>query len=289
MGHTPQSLRDSSPNLGEQRLPRFPQSLLRFRVKPGMRGEQRLSRFFGGHTPQSLRAVDSTTVSKAAVDSTRSSTSGSPNLGEQRLPRVFGRFWLLAFGFWLLVCFSSCESVKRFLARDLEEEDCTVGELYEDEYVEEVPYVPAVVPAEVESRGEKPVGTLGIPLGEGDNVQLYNAIAEWIGTPYRYGGTTKEGVDCSAFVGHIYKEVYGIRLHRVADDMRKDFTLVSRSELSEGDVVFFTNSKGRVSHVGIYLKEGLFAHASTSRGVIVSRLDDRYWSAHFYRGGKRTW
>ena len=121
----------------------------------------------------------------------------------------------------------------------------------------------------------------------GDNALLYNAIAAWIGTPYRYGGTTKAGVDCSAFVGHIYKEVYGIQLHRVADDMRKDFTLVSRSELAEGDVVFFTNSKGRVSHVGIYLKDGLFAHSSTSRGVIVSRLDDNYWSKHFYKGGKR--
>ena len=199
-----------------------------------------------------------------------------------------GRF--LVFSFYLLVSlvlFTSCESVKRFLARDLEEEDYTVGELYEDEYVEEVPYVPAVVPAETGPSGEKPASILGIAVGEGDNIQLYNAIAAWIGTPYRYGGTTKEGVDCSAFVGHIYKEVYGIQLHRVADDIRKDVSLITRSELSEGDVVFFTNSKGRVSHVGIYLKDGLFAHSSTSRGVIVSRLDDKYWSAHFYKGGKR--
>jgi len=196
---------------------------------------------------------------------------------------------LLVFSFYLLVCFSSCESVKRFLARDLEEEDYTVGELYEDEYVEEVPYVPAVAPSR-EADQQSNVSTyqqLGIPIAEGDNAALYNAVAEWIGTPYRYGGTTKEGVDCSAFVGHIYRTVYGVKLHRVADDMRKDFTLVGRSELSEGDVVFFTNSKGRVSHVGIYLKDGLFAHASTSRGVIVSRLDDKYWSAHFYKGGKR--
>ena len=73
----------------------------------------------------------------------------------------------------------------------------------------------------------------------------------------------------------------------MADDIRKDVTLIPRSELAEGDVVFFTNSKGRVSHVGIYLKDGLFAHASTSRGVIISRLDDKYWSAHFFKGGRR--
>ncbi len=200
-----------------------------------------------------------------------------------------GRF--LVVGFYLLVSlvlFTSCESLKRFMSRDLEDEDYTVGELYEDEYVEEVPYIPTASPAEPEKGGEKkPATPLGIEVVPGDNALLYNAVAAWIGTPYRYGGTTKAGVDCSAFVGHIYKEVYGIQLHRVADDMRKDFTLVSRSELAEGDVVFFTNSKGRVSHVGIYLKDGLFAHSSTSRGVIVSRLDDNYWSKHFYKGGKR--
>ena len=200
-----------------------------------------------------------------------------------------GRF--LVVGFYLLVSlvlFTSCESLKRFMSRDLEDEDYTVGELYEDEYVEEVPYIPTVSPAEPEKGGEKkPANPLGIEVVPGDNTLLYNAVAAWIGTPYRYGGTTKAGVDCSAFVGHIYKEVYGIQLHRVADDMRKDFTLVSLSELAEGDVVFFTNSKGRVSHVGIYLKNGLFAHSSTSRGVIVSRLDDNYWSKHFYKGGKR--
>ena len=192
----------------------------------------------------------------------------------------------------VLLLFTSCDTLKRFLSRDLEEEDYTVGELYEDEYVEEVPYVPT--PREpqtgAETQGQEggnATTVMGIALGEGNNAKLYEAIAGWIGTPYRYGGTTKEGVDCSAFVGHIYKEVYGLKLHRVADDMRKDFTLVSRSELSEGDVVFFTNSKGRVSHVGIYLKDDLFAHSSTSRGVIVSRLGDKYWSAHFYKGGKR--
>lgn len=192
----------------------------------------------------------------------------------------------------VLLLFTSCDTLKRFLSRDLEEEDYTVGELYEDEYVEEVPYVPTPhepqTGAETQGQeGGNATTVMGIALGEGDNAKLYEAIAGWIGTPYRYGGTTKEGVDCSAFVGHIYKEVYGLKLHRVADDMRKDFTLVSRSELSEGDVVFFTNSKGRVSHVGIYLKDDLFAHSSTSRGVIVSRLGDKYWSAHFYKGGKR--
>lgn len=195
-------------------------------------------------------------------------------------------FFVSLLSFFLL---SSCDSLKRFLARDLEEEDFAMGELYEDEYVEEVPVVSKSGGVVVVGGGDVEPGArtlMGIPLSDGDNDLLYRTIAEWIGTPYRYGGTTKAGVDCSAFVGSVYMTVYGVKLHRVADDIRKDVTLIRRGELAEGDVVFFTNSKGRVSHVGIYLKEGLFAHSSTSRGVIVSRIDDGYWSKHFYGGGR---
>lgn len=181
------------------------------------------------------------------------------------------------------VLFGSCDTVRKFMAQDLEEEDFTVGELYVDEYVKEVPYVPAASEEAVE---QGRVNALGIEREAGDNDRLYDAIQSWMGTPYLYGGTTRDGVDCSAFVGHIYKEVYDIRLHRVANDIQQDVTLVSKSELKEGDIVFFTNSKGRVSHVGIYLKNDMFAHASTSSGVIISRLGDSYWSKHFYKGGR---
>lgn len=179
--------------------------------------------------------------------------------------------------------FTSCDAVRKFLAQDLEEEDYSVGELYVDEYVSEVPYRPEPSKEAVASGR---VNALGIERDPGDNEALYSAIEGWIGTPYRYGGTTKDGVDCSAFVGHIVKDVYNIRLHRVANDIQQDADIIAMDDLQEGDVVFFTNSKGRVSHVGIYLKDGLFAHSSTSRGVIVSRLDDSYWSKHFYAGGR---
>ena len=185
--------------------------------------------------------------------------------------------------FLSLFLFTSCEAVRNFLSRDLEEEDYSVGQLYVDEYVAEVPYVPTPS-AEAKAAGR--VNALGIERSPDDNEQLYDAIEAWMGTPYKYGGTTKEGVDCSAFVGHIYQEVYQRRLHRVANDMQQDARLITKSELREGDIVFFTNSKGRVSHVGIYLKDGLFVHSSTSRGVIISRLDDSYWSKHFYKGGR---
>ena len=187
---------------------------------------------------------------------------------------------LLMVGVWF---FTSCDTVKRFLSTDLEEEDYSLGELYVDEYVKEVPFVPT--PSE-EAKAEGRVNSLGIEREEGDNEALYDAIQSWIGTPYRYGGTTKAGIDCSGFVGNIYQEVFNKKLQRVANDMQQDCTLISRSELKEGDLVFFTNSKGRVSHVGIYLKNDIFAHSSTSRGVIISRLGDSYWSKHFYKGGR---
>ena len=187
---------------------------------------------------------------------------------------------ILMVGVWF---FTSCDTVKRFLSTDLEEEDYSLGELYVDEYVKEVPFVPT--PSE-EAKAEGRVNSLGIEREEGDNEALYDAIQSWIGTPYRYGGTTKAGIDCSGFVGNIYQEVYNKKLQRVANDMQQDCTLISRSELKEGDLVFFTNSRGRVSHVGIYLKNDIFAHSSTSRGVIISRLGDSYWSKHFYKGGR---
>ena len=181
------------------------------------------------------------------------------------------------------VAVTSCDSLKRFLAKDLEEEDFSLGELYVDEYVKEVPYIPT--PSE-EAVREGRVNALGIEREPGDNEALYDDIQTWIGTPYKYGGNDRKGVDCSAFVGHIYNDVYKKKLHRVANDMQLDADLISKSELREGDIVFFTNSKGKVSHVGIYLKNGMFAHSSTSRGVIISRLDDSYWRKHFYKGGR---
>ena len=101
----------------------------------------------------------------------------------------------LLLGLATAVLFSSCESIKRFMDRDLEEEDYSMGELYVDEYVNEVPYVPT--PSD-EARRTGNVNALGIEREPGDNEELYNAIEKWMGTPYRYGGTDKNGVDCSA-------------------------------------------------------------------------------------------
>ena len=191
----------------------------------------------------------------------------------------------------LLLCtavLAGCSSVKTFMSRDLDDEDFVIGQLYADERYDETPVIATPVDAKPQRLpdGSDCNNALGLKCNSSDNEQLYNTVNSWLGVPYRYGGTDRNGIDCSAFVGTVVRQVYGKNLHRTANDMLSDVTLIHKNQLREGDLLFFTNSKGKVSHVGIYLKDGLFAHSSTSAGVCVSRIDDTYWSRHFYRGGR---
>jgi murein DD-endopeptidase / murein LD-carboxypeptidase len=120
------------------------------------------------------------------------------------------------------------------------------------------------------------------------NKALEREVKLWLGTPYRMGGTTKSGTDCSGFVGNVYSAVYGIKLTRSSKDMVKEVskTIKKPRKLKEGDLVFFKIKGNRVSHVGIYLNDGNFVHASTSRGVIINNLNEDYYKKRFYRGGR---
>ncbi|MBR1793325.1 MAG: C40 family peptidase [Bacteroidales bacterium] len=182
---------------------------------------------------------------------------------------------------------ASCTSVKNLVSKDLEEEDFIIGKLYEDELVKETPYIPPTVKPNAPGETITKDKAFEEVRKGGKNAQLYEAIAPWIGVPYKYGGTTKQGVDCSAFVGHIYKDAFGVTLHRVARDIQKDVQLIGKNQLREGDILFFVNSNNKVSHVGIYLHDDMFVHASTSNGVSISSLNNSYWKKHFFRGGKR--
>ena len=131
----------------------------------------------------------------------------------------------------------------------------------------------------------------GVPLTTTDNVPLYHACSDWLGVRYWYGGNTKAGVDCSGFVGNIYSQFYRIKLERNSGDiLRRNCVAVSRNNLREGDLVFFNTTGSRQSrvpnHVGIYLKNGKFVHASTSRGVIVSNLSEAYYAKAWLTGGR---
>lgn len=117
------------------------------------------------------------------------------------------------------------------------------------------------------------------------NAGLLSFIEEWSGTRYRYGGKTKEGIDCSAYSGALCNTVFGLNLPRTARDQYASCNKLKRDELQEGDLVFF-NTRGGVSHVGVYLANGYFTHASTSNGVMISNLDEGYYSKRFIGGGR---
>jgi len=110
---------------------------------------------------------------------------------------------------------------------------------------------------------------------------LQRALA-LLGTPYRWGGTSPDGFDCSGLVGYVFRNALGIELPRVSREMAKSGQLVAdRTKLAEGDLVFFGKS-GQVDHVGIYLGNGRFVHAPrTGRDVTVSSLESGYWSDKF--------
>ena len=129
---------------------------------------------------------------------------------------------------------------------------------------------------------------LGVDINLEDNHKLYLEAADWIGAPYRGGGDSKKGTDCSGFVYQIYKKVYRIQVPRNSEELKDKSYKVAKRNLKEGDLVFFSSSRSRkkVAHVGIYLKNGRFIHSSTSRGVIVSRLGEDYYSRHWISGGR---
>jgi len=116
--------------------------------------------------------------------------------------------------------------------------------------------------------------------------ELYYISFEWIGTKYKYAGESKKGVDCSGFVAEIYKNVYGIQLAGGSKDIYTQVKPLEKDELKEGDLVFFKIKRDKISHVGIYLSNNKFVHASVHSGVVVSDLDEPYYKEYFFEGGR---
>jgi len=118
------------------------------------------------------------------------------------------------------------------------------------------------------------------------NVMLYRFIDEWYGVKYRMGGTTKKGVDCSAFVKHLYQYVFGYNILRTACLQFKESKKIAKDDLREGDLVFFKVGTSRISHVGVYLRNNFFVHSASSKGVSIANLSNAYWSRYFAGGGR---
>lgn len=128
---------------------------------------------------------------------------------------------------------------------------------------------------------------LGLRFRNPDYRKLVETASGWIGTPYRYGSSSKKGTDCSGFVTRVYREVYGISLSRSSHSMFQDVKRVKKDKMRTGDLVFFRRGpKSPIYHVGIYLKNNKFIHSATSGGVMVSSLKEPYYSRNFYAAGR---
>lgn len=134
---------------------------------------------------------------------------------------------------------------------------------------------------------KKYTAKLGFEVDKSCNLKLLDEVIDWWGTPYKYGGESKSGADCSGFVQMVFLKVYDKKLPRTTKQQYEFCRKVNKHNLKEGDLVFFeTGSKG-ISHVGIFLKDGRFAHASSSKGVMVNGLEEAYYDKA-YRGGGRV-
>lgn len=108
---------------------------------------------------------------------------------------------------------------------------------------------------------------------------------QYVGVPYKWGGTTPKGFDCSGFVTYVYRE-FGVSLPRTAEEQYQRGEKVAKDDLEVGDLVFFATYKKTASHAGIYIGNDKFIHASSNKGVTISDLDESYWRKT-YLGARR--
>lgn len=124
------------------------------------------------------------------------------------------------------------------------------------------------------------------PVPQGANPLLVATAAQWLGTPYRFGGSDTKGVDCSGLINAIFPKVYGTTVPRSTAELFTFSTPVALANLKEGDLLFFSIDTQKPGHAGIFLWQNKFIHASTSRGVIISSLDEPYWKKYFTGAGR---
>ena len=127
---------------------------------------------------------------------------------------------------------------------------------------------------------------MGVAINATTNTKLYQFVYDWLGTPYRLGGDSKKGIDCSKFSLAVYENVFNTTIGYNSRNQYANVTPIGRNELQAGDLVFFKIRSKSITHVGVYLGDDKFAHASSSKGVMVSNLNEAYWNRYYYNGGR---
>lgn len=127
-----------------------------------------------------------------------------------------------------------------------------------------------------------------VSVSSGQRQRLVNEARKWIGTPYRHGGATRSGSDCSGFVMALFGDVYGIKLPRSSWQQRDYAIPIETDQVVPGDLLFFAtgSQRNRVSHVGVYVGSGLMVHASPSKGITEARITDAYFKKTFHSAGR---
>jgi murein DD-endopeptidase / murein LD-carboxypeptidase len=118
---------------------------------------------------------------------------------------------------------------------------------------------------------------------------LESEAKKWLGTPYKWGGNSRRGIDCSAFVQNVYNNV-GVKLPRTAHQQYEKSMIIKNTSRKVGDLIFFKkngkNSRGNVTHVGIYLGSGKIIHSSSKKGVIIQNIDNSYLAKRYFAVGR---
>ncbi len=133
---------------------------------------------------------------------------------------------------------------------------------------------------------QKYAAQLNVDESKIDNLKLYAFIDEWYGVPYKYGGKNKSGIDCSNFTSTLYSNVYSKSLTGSSSSIFNQCNVISRSKLNEGDLVFFKIDGDKVSHIGVYLQNNKFVHATTKKGVMIDDMDEPYYKKYYYKSGR---
>ena len=147
---------------------------------------------------------------------------------------------------------------------------------------------PGEVVAPQPSVAEKYSAMMGVDVSSIQNGRLYAFVDQWMGTPYRFGGLDHDGIDCSGLSFLLQQQVYGINIPRTTGQQVQIIKRKYEEELQEGDLLFFDYDGKKFSHVGIYLQNGYYVHASSTRGVTITKLHDPYAYKYFSRCGAVT-
>lgn len=125
---------------------------------------------------------------------------------------------------------------------------------------------------------------VGVNIFKATDLGMYANIFKWLHTPYRLGGKSQKGIDCSNYVFQLMNDCTDT--YATSKQLSEMTEYVDREELKEGDLVFFSINGRGISHVGVYLQDGRFTHSSSSKGVTVSSLNEPYWNARYCRAGR---